>query len=281
MTINCKGQLIDLNTPRVMGILNITPDSFYDGGRYTSDRAILAQAETMIVQGADFIDIGGYSSRPGAADISEEEELRRTVNATETLVKHFPEVLISVDTFRSAVAKENIRAGAAMINDISGGTLDPQMIAVAGKLSVPYIMMHMKGTPQTMKTLNQYNDLIKEVILFFSKQIALARDHKINDVIIDPGFGFAKDITQNFQLLNHLDHLKILDRPILAGISRKSMIYRTLGVSPGEALNGSTVLNTLCLERGAQILRVHDVKEAVECVKLFQAVHGSPNNTDS
>lgn len=275
MTINCKGQLIDLNTPKVMGILNITPDSFFDGGRYTSDKALLAQAEQMIAHGADFIDIGGYSSRPGADDIPEEEELRRTVLTTEAISKRFPEVVISIDTFRSKVAEENINAGAALINDISGGTLDEAMIPMAGKLEVPYIMMHMKGSPQTMKSLNQYHDLLKEVTYFFSQQIAKARDHKVNDVIIDPGFGFAKDISQNFHLLNHMDHLKILDKPILAGISRKSMIYKTLDTTPEEALNGTTVLNTLCLERGANILRVHDVKEAVECVKLWERVNAN------
>ncbi|MBL7471580.1 dihydropteroate synthase [Robertkochia sediminum] len=275
MTINCNGQLVDLNTPKVMGILNVTPDSFFDGGRYTSDVAFLKQAESMIANGAQFIDIGGYSSRPGADDITEEEELKRTVRATEAIRRHFPEVLISIDTFRSKVAEANINAGAALINDISGGTLDEGMIPTAGKLGVPYIMMHMKGTPQTMKSLNQYDDLLKEMTYFFSQQIAKARDHKVNDVIIDPGFGFAKNIEQNFHLLKHMDHLKILDKPILAGISRKSMIYKTLDITPDEALNGTTVLNTLCLEKGANILRVHDVKEAVECVKLWERVTGS------
>lgn len=274
MTINCKGTLIDLNTPKVMGILNVTPDSFFDGGRYNSEQAILEQTGRMLEEGADFIDLGGYSSRPGADDISLTEELDRTVKATELILKNFPDTLISIDTFRSKVAQANIEAGAALINDISGGTLDKAMIPVAGTLGVPYIMMHMKGTPQNMKQLASYDDLLKEITFFFSEQIALARDHKVNDIIIDPGFGFAKNISQNFQLLGHLDHLKILDKPILAGISRKSMIWKTLDITPEEALNGTTVLNTLCLQKGANILRVHDVKEAVECVKLFQLVSG-------
>lgn len=274
MTINCKGTLVSLDTPKVMGILNVTPDSFYDGGRYNSDKNLLLQAEKMIADGADFIDLGGYSSRPGAEDISVDTELERTVKATEMILREFPDALISIDTFRARVANDNILAGAAMINDISGGTLDKEMIPTAGSLRVPYIMMHMKGTPQTMKELASYDDLMKEVTYFFSEQIALARDHKVNDVIIDPGFGFAKNIAQNFELLNNLDYLKILGKPILAGISRKSMIYKTLGTGPEDALNGTTVLNTLCLERGARILRVHDVKEAAECVKLWERVSG-------
>lgn len=273
MTINCKGALVDLSSPKVMGILNVTPDSFYDGGRYNSESALLQQAEQMLEDGADLIDIGGYSSRPGADDIAEQEELRRTVQATTLILKNFPDAIISIDTFRAGVAKENIEAGAAIINDISGGTLDENMIPLAGQLAVPYIMMHMKGTPQNMKQMATYDDLLKEITFFFSKQIAKARDHKINDVIIDPGFGFAKNIEQNFTLLQHLDHLSILDKPILTGISRKSMIYKTLGISPDEALNGTTVLNTLCLQKGANILRVHDVKEAVECVRLWEMVN--------
>ena len=274
MTINCKGTLVSLDTPKVMGILNVTPDSFYDGGRYNSDKNLLLQAEKMIADGADFIDLGGYSSRPGAEDISVDTELERTLKATEMILREFPDALISIDTFRARVANDNILAGAAMINDISGGTLDQEMIPTAGSLRVPYIMMHMKGTPQTMKGLASYDDLMKEVTYFFSEQIALARDHKVNDVIIDPGFGFAKNIAQNFELLNYLDYLKILGKPILAGISRKSMIYKTLGNGQEDALNGTTVLNTLCLERGARILRVHDVKEAAECVKLWGMVSG-------
>ncbi|THD66427.1 dihydropteroate synthase [Robertkochia marina] len=274
MTINCKGTLVNLSSPKVMGILNVTPDSFYDGGRYNDETALLQQAEQMLEDGADFIDVGGYSSRPGADDIAEEEELRRTVEATTLILKNFPDALISIDTFRAKVAKENIGAGAAIINDISGGTLDENMIPLAGQLAVPYIMMHMKGTPQNMKQMATYDDLLKEITFFFSQQIAKARDHKVNDVIIDPGFGFAKNIEQNFTLLQHLDHLSILDKPILAGVSRKSMIYKTLGISPDEALNGTTVLNTLCLQKGANILRVHDVKEAVQCVNLFGRMTG-------
>ena len=269
MTINCKGHLIDLTTPKIMGILNVTPDSFYDGGTNNNEASLLAKAENMIIEGADFIDIGGYSSRPDADDISIEEELTRIVPAIDLLLKHFPNILISVDSFRSKVIKESIAHGAVMVNDISAGLLDPNMIPTVGRLGVPYIMMHMRGNPKTMKQLTTYDDLIEEINFYFSKQIALAHQHQIKDIIIDPGFGFAKTTAQNFHLLQHLDLLKITDKPILAGVSRKSMIYKTLKSSAKEALNGTTALNMIALNNGASILRVHDVKEAKECVLLY------------
>ncbi|TCK68667.1 dihydropteroate synthase [Winogradskyella wandonensis] len=269
MTINCKGLLIDLEQPKVMGVLNVTPDSFYDGGRYKDEKSILKQAERMLIEGASFIDVGGYSSRPGADFVTETEEIHRVIPIIDLILKHFPKTLISVDTFRSKVAKESIETGAALINDISAGKLDNQMIETVGMLGVPYIMMHMRGTPQTMQKQTNYEDLIKDIISYFGKQIALAHKAKINDVIIDPGFGFAKTLEQNYKLLNNLDLLKIADKPILAGVSRKSMIYRTLNTSAKEALNGTTALNMVALENGASILRVHDVKEAIECVTLF------------
>lgn len=268
-SINCKGKLIDLATPRVMGILNVTPDSFYDGGRFANESAILSQVEKMLNEGADFIDVGAYSSRPDAVDISVEEELSRLINTVELILKNYPDALISVDTFRAKVAKAAIGAGAAMVNDISGGLLDAEMLPTVAQLQVPYVVMHMKGTPQTMKNLAQYDNLMKEVIYHLSKRLSAARALRINDVIIDPGFGFAKDITQNFELLNKSEQLQMLDVPVLIGISRKSMIYKTLEVSPQEALNGTSILNTIALQKGASILRVHDVKEAVEAVKLL------------
>ncbi|MEX0995916.1 MAG: dihydropteroate synthase [Flavobacteriaceae bacterium] len=268
MTINCKGTLIDLSTPKVMGILNVTPDSFYDGGKLKDDKALLGQAEKMLSEGATFLDVGGYSSRPGATDIPESEELQRVLPAIELILKNFPEALISVDSFRSEVALQSVEVGAALVNDISAGLLDEQMIPTVAKLQVPYVMMHMRGTPQTMKNLTDYEDVTLEVLRYFSERIATARQAGINDVIADPGFGFAKTIDQNFELLKRLELFKNLGVPVLAGLSRKSMIYKTLNTSPQEALNGTTALNSIALLKGASILRVHDVKEAVECVEL-------------
>lgn len=269
MTLNCKGQLIDISSPKVMGILNVTPDSFYDGGRFKTDKDILIQVEKILTEGAAFIDIGGYSSRPGADHISKNEELQRLLPIIEILLKNFPEILLSVDTFRSQVAKESVALGAAMINDISAGMMDDKMLETVGKLQVPYIMMHMKGTPQTMKKEANYDDLLKEIIYYFSERVATAREHQICDIIIDPGFGFAKTIAHNFSLLNKLELLRILDLPMLIGLSRKSMIYKTLNTTATEALNGTTALNSLALYKGANILRVHDVKAAMECVTLI------------
>ncbi len=275
MTINCKGSLIDLSTPKVMGILNITPDSFYDGGKYKNEKQILIQTEKMLNEGATFIDVGAYSSRPGADHISEEEEKERILPIVEILLGKFPEILLSIDTFRSEIAKFCIDMGAALINDISAGNLDKNMLLTVGKLKVPYIMMHMKGTPQTMKSKDHYDDLIKEINLYFSEKIADARQKGINDIIIDPGFGFAKNTTQNFELLKNLNLLQIHNLPLLIGLSRKSMIYKTLEIDAVEALNGTTSLNTVALINGASILRVHDVKEAIECVTLVNEMRVS------
>lgn len=268
-TINCKGELIDLSTPRVMGILNITPDSFYDGGIYKNESEILSQVYVMLKEGATFIDIGAYSSRPNADHVSENEELQRILPILNLVLKEFPEALISIDTFRSEIAEQCITNGAALINDISAGTLDNKMLQTVANLKVPYIMMHMRGTPQTMQQHTQYDNLVKDILFYFSERIASARALGILDLIVDPGFGFAKTIEQNYELLNHLELFKMLELPLLAGISRKSMIYKTLKTTPKDALNGTTVLNTIALQKGAKILRVHDVKEASECIKLL------------
>jgi len=271
MTINCNGKLIDFKTPKVMGILNITPDSFYDGGLYQSEDKILAKVDKMLKDGATFIDVGAYSSRPGADDVPVKEELDRLLPVLHVLKQEFKnDILVSVDTFRSDVAEKAIHEGANIINDISGGVLDDRMFEVVALHQVPYVMMHMKGTPQNMKTLNQYEDLVLEVKHYFSERIDLALKKGIADLIIDPGFGFAKNINQNFELLNKFELLNDFDFPILCGVSRKSMIYKTLNLSPQEALNGTTALNMLALQKGAHILRVHDVKEAVECVELHK-----------
>lgn len=270
ITLNCKGSLIDLQQPKVMGVLNLTPDSFYDGGKYKDEKSILIQTEQMLAEGATFIDVGAYSSRPGAEDISVDEELKRISPIVALLVKQFPDIILSIDTFRSRVAQECIENGAAIINDISAGVLDPHMMETVAKMKVPYIMMHMKGTPQTMKDLNTYTDLVEDICFYFSEKIAAARRLGIHDIVIDPGFGFAKNIAQNYELLQKFSLFKTFEVPLLAGLSRKSMIYKVLGKTPDEALNGSTALHMVALEKGANILRVHDVKEAVECVALFE-----------
>jgi dihydropteroate synthase len=269
-TINCKGTLINLSTPKVMGIVNVTPDSFFDGGKLTDADAVVFQVEKMLQEGATFIDLGGYSSKPGAEFVSETEELNRVIPIVKLLVENFPDILLSIDTFRSEVAKQAIENGAALINDISAGLLDENMLETVAKLQVPYIMMHMKGTPKTMQSLANYDDLLKEMNYYFSERIAKARSFGLNDIIIDPGFGFAKTLEQNYELLQNLELLQFHDLPILAGISRKSMIYKALETAPEEALNGTTFLHAFCLQKGANILRVHDVKEAVECVKLMR-----------
>ncbi|PHX61948.1 MAG: dihydropteroate synthase [Flavobacteriales bacterium] len=269
-TINCKGTLVNLSTPKVMGIVNVTPDSFFDGGKLTNSNEIVLQVDKMLRDGATFIDLGGYSSKPGAEFVSEAEELNRVVPIVKVLVEKFPDILLSIDTFRSEVAKKAIENGAALINDISAGLLDENMLETVAKLQVPYIMMHMKGTPKTMQSLANYDDLLKEMNFYFSERVAKARSFGLNDIIIDPGFGFAKTLEQNYELLQNLELLQFHDLPILAGISRKSMIYKTLETSPEHALNGTTFLHAFCLQKGANILRVHDVKEAVECVSLIR-----------
>ena len=273
MTINCKGKLVDLSKPKVMGILNITPNSFFDGGKYTSDDEIIAKVEKMLNEGATFIDVGAYSSKPSAEYVSEEEELNRILPVVKLLVNKFPDILLSIDTFRSKVASACIENGAAIINDISAGNLDDKMLGIIAQYQVPYIMMHMRGTPQTMQSLTNYEDIIKEILFYFSEKIRQARSLGINDLIVDPGFGFAKTIEQNYGVMQKMQLLHHLELPILIGISRKSMIYRTLEISADEALNGTTFLNTFALTKGAHILRVHDVAAAVECVKLFEKLN--------
>ncbi|WP_190809467.1 dihydropteroate synthase [Flagellimonas sp. S3867] len=272
MTINCKGTLIDLRKPKVMGILNLTPDSFYDGGKFKDDAPILKQVERMLGEGATFVDMGAYSSRPGAEHVPEDEELQRMLPIIELILKNFPETFISIDTFRSKVASESLQRGAALINDISAGNLDTNMFATVAKYQVPYIMMHLKGTPQSMQKKAVYDDLIKDLRHYFSEKMSKATEHKINDLIIDPGFGFAKTTEQNYTLLNQLDLFKTFEVPLLIGLSRKSMIYKVLKSTPSDALNGSTALHTVALLKGANILRVHDVKEAKECVMLIEAL---------
>ena len=273
MTINCKGILVDLSTPKVMGILNVTPNSFFDGGKYKNETEILSQVEKMVLEGATFIDIGAYSSKPSAEFVSEQEEIARIVPVVDLILKHFPETIISIDTFRSEVAKASIESGAAIINDIAAGNLDEKMFEIIAKYNVPYIMMHMRGNPQTMQTLTDYDDIVKEMLFYFSEKVAKARSFGINDLIIDPGFGFAKTIDQNYEVFQKMELFNILELPLLVGISRKSMIYKTLNTTIENALNGTTVLNTLALTKGAKILRVHDVKEAMECVALFNKIN--------
>ena len=272
MTINCKGTLIDLSSPKVMGILNITPDSFYDGGKYKNESEIVKQTQKMLSEGATFIDVGAYSSRPGAKHISEDQELQRIVPVIELLVKEFPEIIISVDTFRSKVAEETITIGASIINDISGGNMDVNMFETIADLQVPYIIMHMLGTPQNMQKNPVYNNVTREIISFFAEKIFKLHQLKVNDILIDVGFGFGKTIEHNFELLKNLSLFKSLDAPILAGISRKSMLYKTLNTSAKEALNATTSANTIALLNGASILRVHDVKEAVETIKIVEQI---------
>lgn len=270
MQINCRGQLIDLSEPQLMGILNRTPDSFYASSRSTDLTDFLKQAEKQLEEGALFLDVGGYSSRPGADDVSEEEEIKRVVPAIEALIKRFPQALISIDSFRSAVARRAFEAGAHLINDISGGQRDPAMWEVARELQVPYIAMHMRGTPQTMQQQTEYSDLMKDLLLYFSQLKSKAASLGLNDLIIDPGFGFAKNREQNFQMLAQLELLHSLRLPLLIGLSRKSMIYKTLETTPEKALNGSTALHAIALHKGAQIIRTHDVAEAGECVRLVR-----------
>lgn len=252
-----------------MGILNVTPDSFYEASRFTTERQILEQTEKMLAAGATFIDVGGYSSRPGAKDISEEEELSRTLNAVKLIAKKFPTAIISIDTFRSTVARQAVGEGAHLINDISAGELDAAMFNTLAELQVPYIAMHMRGTPQTMKSLTEYENLMKEITDYFHQKIYTLHQLGVKDIIIDPGFGFSKTAEQNFQILQHLDYFKILGKPILAGLSRKSMVWKTLETTASEALNGSSALHMAALLKGSSILRVHDVKEAMEVVKLY------------
>ena len=272
MTINCNGKLIDLSQPKIMGILNVTPDSFFDGGNYKDEKSIILQTEKMLSEGATFVDIGAYSSRPGAEAVSEVEEIARILPIVELLISKFPEILVSIDTFRSKVAAKCLKAGASVINDISAGKLDKDMFATIAKHKAPYIMMHMKGTPQTMQQKTEYKNLVTDILYYFSERVATARALGILDIIVDPGFGFAKTTNQNFELLQKLDLFQTLSLPILAGLSRKSMIYKTLDTNAKNAINGTTALNMVALNKRANILRVHDVKEAAECIKLHKSL---------
>ena len=274
ITLQSKGKLLLLNEPWVMGILNMTPDSFYAGSRMNSGSdKVLQLAEKMIIEGADILDVGGYSSRPSADLVSEEEELNRTIGVIEKLKKNFPDSLISIDTFRSKVAKEAVYAGADLVNDISAGELDTDMISTVGKLSVPYIAMHMRGNPKTMQENTGYENILLEIMNYFSKKMKACRKSGIKDVIIDPGLGFSKTLEQNYWILRNLAYFKTIQAPVLVGISRKSMIYKKLGIQPENALNGTTALNMAALINGANILRVHDVKEAKETIKLYKEIY--------
>ncbi|MBL4746875.1 MAG: dihydropteroate synthase [Flavobacteriaceae bacterium] len=268
MTINCNGTLIDLRQPKVMGILNITPDSFFDGGKYKDTEAILSQVEKMLEEGATFIDVGGYSSRPGAVHISEQEELERVLPIVELLTISFPGIIISIDTFRSKVASACIRKGAAMINDISAGEMDENMFKVVAELQVPYCMMHMLGTPQNMQLKPEYEDIVTDLLRYFSEKTGRLKLLGLKDILVDVGIGFGKTMDDNYKLLQQLSLFKTLDFPLLIGVSRKSMLYKPLGITAKEALNATTVAHTLALINGASILRAHDVKEAVEAVKI-------------
>lgn len=270
-SLNLRGRLTEISPPKVMGIVNVTPDSFYAQSRKQTAREIGEQVNKMLDEGADMIDVGAYSSRPGASDVSPEEEMNRLARALDIIREQHPEVIVSVDTFRAKVAQECVeRYGADIINDISGGDLDPEMFETAAALNVPYILMHMKGTPQDMQKAPCYNHLMSEMLQYFAERIDRLHLLGLNDIILDPGFGFAKTLGHNYQLMKHLSELHTLGLPLLAGISRKSMIYRLLDSTPQEALNGTTVLNTLALVQGASILRVHDVKAACEAVKIVE-----------
>lgn len=270
MHLKLNQQLFDLSSPLIMGIINVTPDSFYKGSRFTTEKAILHAVDKILENGGSIIDIGGFSTRPSAEIISEEEEIYRLSKALEIILKKYPQTVISIDTFRAKVARcmvENFQV--AMINDVSGGTLDDQMFETIADLKVAYVLMHMRGTPQTMQQLTDYEDVVTEVFQFLQKRLAQLRSLGVTDVIIDPGFGFAKTIQQNYQLLKKLSYFKELGAPILAGLSRKSMIYKLLNITPDEALTGTIAVNMLALIGGASILRVHDVKEAAQTIKIF------------
>jgi len=271
-TWNVNGRLLDFSKPKVMGILNLTPDSFYDGNRHFNPTAAIKQTEKMVKDGADIIDVGGYSSRPGADDISADEEEQRVIGVIKAIAKEFSNVLISIDTFRSEVAAKALDAGATIINDITGGDHDPALRKLAISRRTPYIVMHMRGTPKTMNQLTQYENVVKDIVKALQKKVNDYQQEGLTDIAIDAGFGFAKTVEQNFGMLSNLEAFAMIGRPLLVGISRKSMIWRTLEIKPEDALNGTTALNMVALLKGADILRVHDVKEAVECVKLYNRI---------
>jgi dihydropteroate synthase len=269
-TLNVGGKIIDLSTPKVMGILNITPDSFFDGNKYLFEKDFLLKAEQMLVDGANIIDVGGYSTRPNASEVNVEEEIARIKPVLKSLKKFFPEAILSIDTFRSQVAEIAVSEGAAIINDVSGGNIDDQMFNTVAKCKVPYILMHMRGTPQTMSKLNEYNNITTDILDELLIKIKVLKELNVKDIIVDPGFGFAKNIDQNYLLLKNLSYFKVLEFPIMVGVSRKSMIYKVLDITSDEALNGTSVLNTIAILNGASLLRVHDVKQAVEAIKLVK-----------
>lgn len=272
-SINCKGKLIEFSDPKIMGILNITPDSFYDGGQYTSEKNILYHIENMLSEGVDIIDLGAVSTRPGADILSPKEEIDRIKKALLPIASHFPEAILSIDTYQSDVARFAIEHGGSIINDVSGGQMDENMFSTIAELQVPYMLMHMKGTPLTMQSLTQYNHLLDDIVLFFSEKITKLHALGVNDIIIDPGFGFAKTVDQNYELLKKIEALTVFDLPILVGLSRKSMLYKYLDIEAKDALNATSISNFFALQQGANILRVHDVKEAKECIKMFQKLH--------
>ena len=277
-TINCRGKLLDLSSPLVMGILNLTPDSFFDGGKYTTEAAMLLQVERMLNEGAAILDLGGMSSRPGAVLISEEEELGRVLPALEAILRRFPTAIISVDTFRAEVAAHCVAAGASIVNDIYAGRFDEKMFETVAALGVPYIMMHMQGEPANMQKAPKYSDVTQEILHFFIEKIGQLRSLGVKDIVLDPGFGFGKTVAHNYQLLNHLHVFRMAELPILAGISRKSMICRVLNVPPAEALNGTIALHIVALQQGARILRVHDVREAMEVIQLWKQLEFVKNS---
>ena len=268
-TLNCNGRILDLSTPKIMGVLNVTPDSFFDGGRYEGESSSLQQVEKMLTEGADIIDIGGMSSRPGAEIISPEEEYARVIPVIKSILNHFPDTILSVDTIRASIAREAALAGAGIINDISAASIDSEILDLVEELSLPYVLMHMKGLPDNMQNNPDYSSVCQEVLDFLIAHLGVLREKQATDVIIDPGFGFGKSLEHNYELLKNLHLFKILECPLLVGISRKSMIYKALEVDPLDALNGTTALHMLALQNGADILRVHDVKEAVEVRQLF------------
>jgi dihydropteroate synthase len=270
--INCQGKLLTLQSPVVMGIINNTPDSFYDGGKYKSDKEILSHIEKMLSEGAAIVDIGAVSTRPGANPIDEKEEIAKLLPLIEASVKEFPEIILSVDTFRSGVAKAVVESGAHIINDVSGGNMDDKMFETVAALKAPYIIMHMQGTPSTMQKNPHYENVMDDLRMFFLDKISDLKQSGVNDIIIDPGFGFGKTVEHNYEILNNLEYFKAFDLPLMVGVSRKSMINKMLGTKPEDALNGTTVANTIALLKGADILRVHDVKEAVEAVKIVNAL---------
>ena len=279
MNINIRGELYSLESPKVMGILNLTPDSFYDGGKFSSEKKILTHVVSMLENGMDILDVGGYSSRPGAKNISVKEEEKRVIPILKHLRKEFKDLIISVDTFRSEIARKSIENGADIINDISAGEIDEEIMKVVSEYNIPYIIMHMKGDPQTMQKNPNYDDVCREIITYLAQRVKKAREFKINDLIIDPGFGFGKTLQHNYEVLSNLHHFKMIDLPLLVGFSRKSMITKALEIEKEFALNGTSVLNTIALMKGAKILRVHDVKEAKECINLYNLTMNNSGNS--